>query len=147
MTTPKTFDPHTEFTGKVDGGAAKMSQIVSYAKLPLWLVPGSLTRAAGRALMFGAVKYNANQWRRGLKFSEVLSALERHVLAVKDGEMYAPDSGLLHFDHVGANLAFLTHYFENTEYAPYNDLYIREQKVEPADVILQRMADARAAKA
>lgn len=143
----QTFDPHSAFVGKIDGGAAKFSQIAGYSKLPLWLVPGSLTRAAGRALMFGAVKYDSNQWRRGLKFSEVLSALERHVQDMKDGQMYAPDSALLHTDHIGANLAFLTHFLDNAEYQPFNDLYVVPQKLpETADQIISRMARERAAK-
>jgi dATP/dGTP diphosphohydrolase len=115
----------TDFAGKMDGQATKAARNDS-SKLPLHLVPGSLVRACARALEYGAKKYAPNNWRKGgLKFSELLSALDRHLQLLKDGEMIDQESGLHHLDHIAANTGFLSEYLERPEYAQYNDLFVR----------------------
>lgn len=111
------------FSGLVDGSGKKES-LTNPKKLPLWLVPGSLVRAAARAMGFGAKKYGENDWRRGMSWKEVLGALDRHLQEVKDGRMFDEETGLHHLDHMAANIAFLTAFIESPEYTAFNDLFV-----------------------
>lgn len=115
-----------DFSGKIDGGGYKCSMDNPAAKPKLSLVPGALKRACARALMYGAKKYAPHNWRRGMSFSECLDALERHAELLNDGEMIDEESGLHHFDHIAANLAFLCEFLEREEYASFDDLFKRE---------------------
>lgn len=72
------------------------------------LVPTDLSQAAARALMFGAAKYAAWNWLKGLSWSETYASLQRHLAAWLNGEDTDPESGLSHLDHAAANIAFLT---------------------------------------
>lgn len=137
---------HSKFEGKADGGAVKMSQALNYKKIPVGLVPGALLRATGRALHYGAVKYEANQWRRGLPWSQCVDALIRHATDFADGWLYDMESGLCHLDHVGANLAFLTEFVDRPEYAAYNNLPQRDLKYPDPEAVLQTLAAAKAAR-
>tara|TARA_Y100000310_G_C20621684_1_gene783667 strand:- start:1106 stop:1435 length:330 start_codon:yes stop_codon:yes gene_type:complete len=51
--------------------------------------------------------YAINSWRNVKPVTRYLDALERHVEAIKDGELIDLDSGLPHIDHVLTNAAFL----------------------------------------
>lgn len=108
-----------EFLGTVDGKGYKSS--MDQKKIPLHLIPPSLLLAAGRGLKHGALKYAAYNWMRGMNYSEVYAALQRHLLAWLAKEDTDPDSGLSHLDHAVCCLAFLTHYTTHTEYQQFDD--------------------------
>lgn len=81
-------------------------------KVRLDLVPPSLMLAAGRAMTHGALKYGAQNWRKGLLLSRVYAALQRHLLAFWSGEDLDPSSCLSHLDHAAACLAMLIELYE-----------------------------------
>lgn len=111
-----------DFTGDVDGGGIKMSMYADFReKPPLSLVPRALLYACGRALGFGANKYAANNWRRGMAWSSPLSGLLRHIVAWSEGEDNDTESGLSHLDHAAACLAFLTHMETDDRYKHLDD--------------------------
>lgn len=87
---------HTTGGAKEDGG-----------KPPISLVPSELIEGAARAFDFGAKKYNAHNWRKGIPTSKLYDALQRHLLAWNEGENVADDSKLDHLDHAAACLAML----------------------------------------
>ncbi len=60
-----------------------------------------------RVLMWGAVKYGENNWRRGISYSRLFAAMMRHAWAWWGGEDLDPESGLSHLDHVACNVMFL----------------------------------------
>lgn len=60
-----------------------------------------------RVLEMGAVKYSRNNWRKGLKQTEVIDSLLRHITAYVSGEVNDPESGLPHIGHIQANAIFL----------------------------------------
>lgn len=60
----------------------------------------------------GAEKYAERNWEQGMRWSKVISSLERHLQAIKRGEDFDPESGLLHSAHVMTNAAFLTEYYK-----------------------------------
>jgi hypothetical protein len=49
---------------------------------------------------FGAKKYQTHNWRKGLTFLRILSALLRHAFAILRGEDRDPETGLLHAAHI-----------------------------------------------
>ncbi len=125
--------PVTDYQGAVDGGGYKGS-MDDPRKLPIWLVPRALIDGAARALQHGAKKYAPGNWMRGMDYSEVYSALQRHLLAWNEGEDIDPDSGLNHLDHAAACLGFLSEYVARSEYARF-DNRLKRQKAGDFDVV------------
>jgi hypothetical protein len=76
------------------------------------LVPPFAQEQYGKVLTFGSQKYNDRNWELGMKWSKVLSSLERHLQAIKRGEDFDPETGLLHSAHIMCNAAFLTEYYK-----------------------------------
>jgi hypothetical protein len=71
------------------------------------LLPGKALLKVAEVLDFGARKYSANNWRGGIKYSRLLSAAERHLLALNDGEELDLETGLPHEAHAICELLFL----------------------------------------
>lgn len=64
-------------------------------------------------LTFGAKKYAANNWRKGISNTRLIAALLRHLFAIQRGENIDPESGLPHIDHVGCCWMFLSNNMKN----------------------------------
>jgi len=73
------------------------------------LVPSEYILGAARALSYGAEKYSAGNYLNGdgMPTMVVYASLMRHLMAWRAGEDHDDESGLLHTDHIGANLAML----------------------------------------
>jgi Domain of unknown function (DUF5664) len=78
--------------------------------VPYDLVPIELIEATAEALEYGAKKYNANNWKKGLPILQVCASIVRHCFALMKGEVIDPDSGVPHVGHICANAAFLATY-------------------------------------
>jgi hypothetical protein len=76
------------------------------------LVPAYAQEQFAKVLTKGAIKYDDRNWELGMSWSSVLASLERHLLAIKRGEDFDPETGLLHSAHVMCNAAFLTEYYK-----------------------------------
>lgn len=76
-------------------------------KVKLDLVPVAPIIAVGSVLTFGAEKYGADNWRKGLAWSRCYAAALRHLFAWCDREDLDPESGLNHIDHALCELFFL----------------------------------------
>jgi len=63
--------------------------------------------ALSQVLTFGAAKYAAHNWRKGIKQSRLIAALLRHVFAHLKGEDNDPESGLPHIAHAMCCCMFL----------------------------------------
>lgn len=63
-------------------------------------------------LTFGASKYEARNWEKGLSWTSTIASMKRHLAAIEAGEDYDPESGLLHIDHVQCNAHFLSAYYK-----------------------------------
>lgn len=62
-----------------------------------------------RVAEFGAKKYAAWNWSKGLPRVQILGSLLRHTWAYLRGEERDSDSGLLHTDHILWNAVALVH--------------------------------------
>lgn len=71
------------------------------SRLPLDLVPDSLTAYAALAFLEGALKYGAYNWRtRGVRTSVYVAALRRHLAAFQNGEWADPQTNVPHLASV-----------------------------------------------
>jgi hypothetical protein len=64
-------------------------------------------------LEFGAEKYNAWNWAKGMKWSVCVGCILRHTEKLSSGEMLDEDSGFNHWGHIIANVIFLVYYAEH----------------------------------
>lgn len=86
------------------------------SKLRPSLLPVEATVEGTKAMEFGAAKYGAHQWRTAnLTEEDFLNALERHLIAYKQGEKNAQDSGVSHLGHIIANCGILLARFSKGE--------------------------------
>lgn len=58
----------------------------------------------------GETLSGANNWRKGMRWSRVISALERHLADFKQGVDLDQDSNLLHISQIAVNALFLLTY-------------------------------------
>lgn len=87
------------------------------------LIDAQALEGLAHVLTFGAQKYAAHNWRKGLSFSETLGSMLRHIAAIQRGEMIDPESGQLHIDHIGCNWMFLSNFMKNERYNKFNDIW------------------------
>jgi len=81
-------------------GKARLGLISPWAKAGMAAV---LAKAAEKT-------YGLWNWDKGLPIDECLESLERHIDAIRRGELYDKDSGLPHIDHAQCNTMFLSHF-------------------------------------
>lgn len=91
-------------------------------KIRLELVPPELLFAVGDILTFGAAKYEARNWEKGMSWGRVFGALMRHLWAWWGGSGPTtksfllgdldPETGRSHLWHAGCCIAFLIAYEE-----------------------------------
>ena len=77
-------------------------------------------------LGFGARKYAANNWRKGLAWSRIIGAIMRHLFAFMMGEDLDPESGLPHVDHLGCEIMFLQELYRTRK--DLDDRYVADNK-------------------
>lgn len=73
------------------------------------IAPEMLTGTAD-ILTFGAEKYGARNWEKGMSWSRVFGALMRHMWAWWAGEKLDPETGKPHLWHASCCLMFLIAY-------------------------------------
>lgn len=85
------------------------------------LLDADALEGLAKVLTFGAKKYAAHNWRKGISNSRLVAALLRHVFAIVRGEYVDKESGLPHIDHVGCCWMFLSFNMKNRP--DLNDLW------------------------
>lgn len=97
-------------------------------KAPMSLLPFDALKGVAHVLGFGAKKYGANNWKKGLDYSRVMDAALRHISSFNEGEDMDSESGLHHIDHAICELLFLRWY---TIHKPsLDDRYIENPPLE-----------------
>jgi hypothetical protein len=64
----------------------------------------------GQVLTFGALKYDVDNWKRGMSIGKALAGVKRHINAISRGEYTDPETKLQHAAHAACGLMFI-HYF------------------------------------
>lgn len=82
---------------------------IGATKIDTTLIPVSAKIACAQALMDGGVvKYGEYNWRvEPVLVRTYIAAMQRHLDAFLEGEVYAEDTGILHLGHVMAGAAIL----------------------------------------
>lgn len=75
-------------------------------KPPISLINRRALEEEARVMAYGAKKYAAHNWRKGISSSRLLDAALRHILAYADGENLDLETGLSHLAHARCCLAF-----------------------------------------
>lgn len=99
-------------------------------KLPMDLLDPEWMEGVAQVLQFGAQKYAAHNWRKGMEWSRLYAAIQRHLNAFAKGWEYDDETGLSHLLHASCGLMFL---YEMQRYRrDLNDMYWADKsKAEP----------------
>jgi hypothetical protein len=95
--------PPAQYTKNMEEGGIKHDTEKPRMDLlsSMWLL------GTAQVLTFGAKKYAAHNWRKGIEGSRLFAALQRHLMAWNDGEDMDPETGLSHLLHASCCLMFL----------------------------------------
>jgi hypothetical protein len=63
------------------------------------LIPFAPLREFAKVLTYGEIQYETHNWKKGIPFSELIDATERHIGKFKDGVNLDDESGLHHLAH------------------------------------------------
>jgi hypothetical protein len=76
----------------------------------------------GKVLTFGAAKYEPHNWAKGIKYSRVYDALQRHLLSFWLSDNLDEETRLHHLAHGMCCLMFLLHYeVSPRDYSEFDD--------------------------
>ena len=85
------------------------------------LVDSDWITGVAEILTFGAKKYAAHNWRKGIYWSRVIAAAFRHLLAIARGEDFDTETGKPHSLHLSCCAMFLHWYL--THRPEFDDRY------------------------
>ncbi|GEM_PF-2681872 len=110
-------------------------------KPPISLVPSEAIVEIAKVLGFGARKYAAHNWRKGILYSRLISAAQRHLLDFNSGKDKDEESGLSHIAHALCCLVFIST-FETENRSDLDDRYKKESvgnSIQNSDIIEEYM--------
>lgn len=81
-----------------------------YGKLRWELLPDDAIEKIVEVYSHGSLKYEDDNWRKGMKWNRVIGSMKRHIKAFTTGEDIDPDSGCLHIAMVAWNAITLLWY-------------------------------------
>ena len=80
------------------------------SKVRMELLPMDVLEDVSRVLTFGAEKYDAWNWAKGMDWSRLYGACLRHLTAWRLSDEPDPETGLSHLHHALCCLMFLSAY-------------------------------------
>lgn len=104
---------HLRTTGDVNSQEKGSGARYDAGKTRYELIPTHLLKSTADVFAYGANKYAAWNWTKGMPWSKVIGCLKRHLAAIESGEDIDPESGLPHIGHLMCNALMLEHYREN----------------------------------
>jgi hypothetical protein len=90
-------------------------------KLQWSLVDFESIESMVQVLMFGTKKYDRDNWKKGMPYTQICESLLRHIFAFLSGEDNDPESGLSHIGHMQCNTMFLDYAFK--QHKEYDDRF------------------------
>lgn len=101
---PPVFSPNAETVAAMQ----ELGRKYDSGKIDWTLLPFSSLEGAVRVLMFGAEKYERENWKLVKNGRQrYTAACLRHLLKHMDGEEFDPETGLRHTAHAMVNLLFI----------------------------------------
>lgn len=98
----------TELTAEQKAATALVGRKFDAGKLDYTLVPYEALDEIVKVLMFGAQKYDRDNWRHvDNAMQRYTAAAFRHLTAYNKGETTDPETGLSHLAHVGCCVLFM----------------------------------------
>ena len=92
----------------MDNSRTNPKDILATRKVALGLLPAAGRIYGALACAEGAKKYGPYNWRdKSVLISVYLDAIERHLLAIRDGEWKDPKSDIPHLGHIIAGAAIV----------------------------------------
>ena len=79
-------------------------------KPPMSILPWDALKEVSKVMAFGAEKYGRDNWREGMDWTRLSSAMLRHVTSWIEGEDVDDETGLSHLAHAGCCVLFLLSY-------------------------------------
>lgn len=76
-------------------------------KLPWDLLPPRALELVVEVLQFGAKKYGPYNWRKGIRYSRLFAAVQRHLWAFWQGENLDPETKISHLAHAACGILFM----------------------------------------
>lgn len=64
-----------------------------------------------RVMEYGCLKYEKENWKKGLDLTQILESMSRHLFALMSGEIVDPESGQRHIGHIMANAMFWQYHY------------------------------------
>lgn len=117
-------------------GGARFDQ----GKTRVDLIPADVLLALGEIYRMGAEKYDATNWRKGMKWTKVYGPLCRHLYKAWIGrEERDPESGQLHIMHALWNCVALAFYMSHPEYKRFDDRMDSQNFVDMPEADRQRL--------
>lgn len=74
-------------------------------KPDLTILPKALLDETAKVMMYGANKYERDNYKKGFPITRTLAAALRHIYSYLDKEDNDPESGLSHLGHAAASIA------------------------------------------
>jgi hypothetical protein len=84
-------------------------------------------------LMFGAEKYDAHNWKKGMPVTKVCESMLRHTFAFMNGQDLDEESKLSHIGHIMCNAMFLSRFMMSMP--EWDDRYINDELTHKAKQI------------
>lgn len=94
----------------VSGQITKEGVKYDSGKPQMELIAPDAMEGLAKVLTFGASKYAARNWEKGMSWSRVFGALLRHLWKYWRGEDLDEETGLPHIDHAMCCVMFLSSY-------------------------------------
>ncbi len=96
------FHIHSEDRREMPMWSLKEAAGVKYdqEKPIMALLPAEALEEEAWVWTFGAKKYGYWNWKKGLVYTRIISAILRHTMAIMKGEDIDPESGRLHAAHI-----------------------------------------------
>lgn len=108
VATPQADGAVGDYSGKVDGKGSKVA--LDGSKLRVELVPPQIIEGIADILTFGAKKYAAHNWMRGISWMAIIAGVLRHIYLFARGVEIDSESGKPHLYHAMCGLTFLAWY-------------------------------------
>lgn len=69
-----------------------------------------------KVLEFGAIKYSADNWKKGLNREEILESTQRHLIQLFQKEEQDQESQLHHAGHIMCNMMFYLYHARHSSF-------------------------------